>query len=197
MLLPTEVLARLVAGEWNAQKDFIDFETMPATRLARVANDALPAARAEFARRIADYAGDDLLCYFADGPADLVKRQEAVWAPILAWAQQDLGLAFRRASGIAHVDQPSETLAAVETAALALSDFQLAGLAAAAQIFGSAILALALLRGRLTAEEAFAASQVDETFQAQAWGEDAEAVHRTQAMASEATMLGRWFAALA
>lgn len=196
MVLPAESLAGLVAAEWNSQTEFIDFETMPATRLARAAIDALPAARRELARRVADYAGDDLLCYFADAPADLVRRQAAVWGPILDWAREDLGLAFRRATGIAHVDQPPESLAAVEAAALALTDFQLAGLAAAAQLLVSAILALALMNGRLTGEDAFAASRIDETFQAETWGEDAEAVRRAEAMAREAQMLDRWFEAL-
>lgn len=196
LVLPTESLARVVADEWNAQKDFIDVETMPATRLAKAAIDVLPAARVDLARRVTDYAGDDLLCYFADAPAELVRRQQAVWGPILAWAEGDLGLVFCRASGISHVDQPSATSAGVEAAALALTDFQLVGLAAAAQIFGSAVLALALMKRRVTPGEAFAASRIDETFQAETWGEDAEAALRGQAMAREAEMLGRWFTAL-
>ena len=196
MVLPTEALAQLVADEWGVQKDAIDFQTMPATRLARAGLDALPAARAEFVRRVAGYAVDDLLHYFAEGPAELVRRQEASWGPVLDWARDDLGLTFCRTSGIAHVNQPPETLASVETMALALTDFPLIGLAAAAPLFGSAILAIAVLKGRLSGEEALAASRIDEDFQADTWGCDAEAVERVQAMMIEAQMLDRWFEAL-
>jgi chaperone required for assembly of F1-ATPase len=78
-----------------------------------------------------------------------------------------------------------------------MDDFALAALALAAQIFGSAILALALARGRIGGAEAFAASQIDEAFQAGQWGEDAEAAARARNLEKEAEMLQAWFAALA
>ncbi|MGH7024105.1 MAG: ATP12 family protein [Caulobacteraceae bacterium] len=194
--LLTNALARLVAAEWDRQGQTVVRAEMPATRLANSVLDASPAARSETAKRIAEYAAHDLVCYFADGPTRLVQRQETAWTPLLAWADADLRLDFRRASSVAHVDQPAETLAAVEALAETLDDFTLAGLDAATPLFGSAVLALALLKGRLTGAEAFAASQIDETFQAETWGEDAEAARRAEAMAVEATMLEAWFASL-
>jgi chaperone required for assembly of F1-ATPase len=119
-----------------------------------------------------------------------------VWAPLIDWAAHDLGLAFESAEGIVHREQPSETLEAVEALAAGLDDFRLAGLALAAQLFGSAILALALERGRLDGAAAFAASRIDETFQAGQWGEDAEAAVWARSLQSEALMLESWFVAL-
>ena len=78
----------------------------------------------------------------------------------------------------------------------ALDDFALTGLAHATALFGSAVLGLALQRGRLSGEEAFALSRLDEAFQEEQWGVDAEAAERTQKLAAEAVMLERWFAAL-
>ena len=71
------------------------------------------------------------------------------------------------------------------------ADFALAGLAAAAALFGSAILGFALRRGELDGEAAFELSRLDETFQEERWGVDAEAAARADAMAKEAVMLGR------
>jgi chaperone required for assembly of F1-ATPase len=197
VVLPTEALARLIAEEWNAQKDFIDFETMPATRLARAALDALPAIRGDLARRVVDFADDDLLCYFAETPPKLVRRQQLVWQPILIWVEAELGQPIRRSIGVVHQDKSPTLLAAVEARALALSDLELAGLASAAQLFGSAFLAFALQAGRLSGAAAFAASRIDEVFQAETWGEDAEAACRTGAIEVDAQMLDQWFAALA
>ena len=59
-----------------------------------------------------------------------------------------------------------------------------------------AILAFALRRGELTAEAAFDLSRLDETFQEERWGVDAEAAARADAMAREAVTLERWFRAL-
>ena len=50
----------------------------------------------------------------------------------------------------------------------------------AAGLFGSAILALALQRGRLTGEAAFDLSRLDEAFQEEQWGVDAEAAVRSR-----------------
>jgi chaperone required for assembly of F1-ATPase len=197
MALPTEGLAELAALEWNSQAETIDFGTIPITQLAWRATDVLPSDVEDVVRRIVEYADHDLLCYFADSPAELVRRQEAAWTPLLQWAWQELGAGFRPTAGVAHVDQPPEALAAIEALALASTPFHLVGLDAAAHIFGSAILAFAVMKGRLGAMDAFAASQIDETFQAETWGTDAEASERRQAMAGEAINVGRWFQALA
>jgi chaperone required for assembly of F1-ATPase len=196
IVLPTAALADLIAGEWAAQGEAIVMASMPATRLAHVAIDAMPEGRGEAARRIAQFAADDLLCYFAPGPDELVARQTRIWTPLVEWARADLGLDFRSSVGVTHHDQPPATLAAVEALAAGLDDFRLAAALAAAALFGSAILALALSKGRLSGPEAFAASQLDDVFQAETWGEDAEAVDRAHAMAIEAAMLEAWFAAL-
>ena len=50
---------------------------------------------------------------------------------------------------------------------------------------GSLVIALALLEGRLDVAAAFAVSQLDETFQIEAWGEDTEAAARRHALAED------------
>lgn len=201
LVLPTEALARLVADEWAAQGDNILPETMPATRLAwgalTLADDERDAGvRHGAVARVAGFAETDLLCYFADGPPSLVERQERRWGPVIDWAEPALGASFHRTQGVIHQPQPPATIARIEALAGAESDFALAGLAAAAALFGSAILAFALRRGELTAEAAFELCRLDETFQEERWGVDAEAAARVDAMAAEAVMLGAWFAAL-
>lgn len=196
LLLPTLALAELVAAEWNAQKEVIALASMPATRLAYTALDMDAAARKDSVASIVRYARTDLLCYCADGPASLVERQTAAWGPLLAWAREDLGLAFSQAAGVVHQEQPPRTLARTEQLALGLDDFALAGGAFATALFGSAILAFAVMKGRIDASAAYAASRVDEAFQEERWGLDADAAARSDRLAVDARMLGGWFAAL-
>jgi chaperone required for assembly of F1-ATPase len=197
LILPTAALASLVAGEWAAQGSDILFATMPATRLAWTAlATAEPGAREAAAERIASFAGSDLICYFADWPATLLALQEALWGPVIDWAEIELGVAFHRTRGVIHQPQPEATIARVGEAASAEDDFALAGIAAATALFGSAILGLALRRGHLAADAAFQLSRLDETHQEERWGVDPEAAARAAEMAAEAQMLGRWFAAL-
>lgn len=195
--LPNPALAELVAAEWSAQGESIVFAHMPATRLAFTAIDRVPAAREAVAGEAARYAGSDLLCYFAEAPDALTHRQAERWGPVLDWAETELGLRFERAAGIVHRPQPPETLARAEQLAAAQDDFGLAGLAYAAPLFGSAVLALALQRGRLSGAEAFDLSRLDEAYQEELWGVDAEAAARAAAMRGEAEMLDRWFRTLA
>jgi chaperone required for assembly of F1-ATPase len=59
------------------------------------------------------------------------------------------------------------------------------------------VLGLAVERGHLTAADAYELSRIDEAYQAEHWGEDAEAVRRTTSARAEARALDQWFGALA
>jgi chaperone required for assembly of F1-ATPase len=194
--LPTAALAELLAEEWAAQDPWIDTASMPATRLAFTALDRTPQARGAVAEEVSRYAGSDLLCYFAEEPPALLEREVAHWGPVLDWAEAELGLSFERATGIVHRPQPAETVARAAALAAKLDDFALTGLAFAAALLGSAVLAFALQRGELSGEAVFDLSRLDEAFQEERWGVDQEAAERTAALRREALMLERWFAAL-
>ncbi|HXQ13029.1 MAG TPA: ATP12 family protein [Caulobacteraceae bacterium] len=196
LVLPTEALAQLVAAEWAAQGEHIDPVSMPATRLAWAALALDEAGRAAAVERVASFAGTDLLCYFADWPSDLLERQERRWGPVIAWADAALGVTFHRTQGIIHQPQPQGTLDRIAELAATEDAFTLTGLAEAAALFGSAMLAFALRRSELTADAAFDLSRLDEIFQEERWGVDAEAAARADRMAKEAVALGRWFWAL-
>jgi chaperone required for assembly of F1-ATPase len=197
VVLPTRALAELVAEEWAAQGETLALAAMHATRLANTAIESVPQAREATAQAIADYAASDLLCYYATDPAGLLERQQRLWIPVLERAQAEAGLRFIRAAGIVHQAQPPETLAQVKALALDLDDFGLTGLAFGAALFGSAVLAIAVERGWLSGEAAYALSRLDEAWQEEQWGVDDEAAERTVRLAGEAAMLQRWFAALA
>lgn len=196
LALPTRSVAEQVAEEWDAQHETIEMARMHATRLANTAIETISAAREGVADQIAQYAGSDLICYFADDPAALVARQEASWGPLLERAAADEGLRLVRCVGIVHREQPAETLARVREIALSLDDFNLAGLAFGTSLFGSAVLGVALHRGWLSGEDAYDLSRVDEAFQEEKWGVDAEAAERVERLRGEARMLERWFTAL-
>lgn len=196
MVLPTRALADLVAVEWAAQGDHIELAVMHATRLANTALDAIPAAREGTADQIAQYAGSDLLCYYAQDPAVLLERQVRHWEPVLERAEHEFDVAFVRAAGIVHQSQPEQTLAKVKAMALTLDDFGLAGVAFGTALFGSAVLAFGLSRGWMSGIQALELSRLDEIFQEEKWGIDDEAAERTARHMVEAQMLERWFKAL-
>jgi chaperone required for assembly of F1-ATPase len=190
--VPSERLANAIAAEWDAQTPDIHPETMPLTRLATTAIDRTAEKRDEVAAEVANYAGTDLVCYRADHPPALVARQEAVWQPLIDWAagRYDAGLAVT--SGIVPLAQSPASLKVFAGVVATLDDFRLTALQAATTACGSLVIALALHEGRLDADAAFAASQLDETFQIEAWGEDSEAAQRRAALAADIQATARF-----
>lgn len=183
LAVPDEAVAAAIVAEWAGQGEVIDPGSMPVTRLVNSALDGVArepeATRAEILR----YAGSDLLCYRADGPAKLDALQDEFWSPLIGWMQERFHARFVLAQGIVHVEQFPETIEAVDAALGDLDILRLAALNTITTLTGSAILAVAVLHGRLTAEEAWAAAHVDEDYQIGLWGEDEEA---------SARRAGRW-----
>lgn len=174
-VMPTLAMAQAAAAEWDAQQGAVKPESMPVTRAVNSAIDKLMVQFDEVVGLLAAYGASDLLCYRATGPEGLVARQAAGWDALLTWAAVDLGAPLRVTSGIVHVDQPAESLARMQDLTAAHSIFELAAFHDLVAITGSLVLALAVTRGRLTAEDAFGLSRIDEHWQAELWGVDDEA----------------------
>ncbi|MBX9934084.1 MAG: ATPase [Methylobacterium sp.] len=184
LTVSTEALANAVAVEWEAQVEVIDPAAMPLTRLANTAIDGVAPRFGEVAKDLCAYARTDLVVYRAGDPARLVAAQAAAWDPVLDWAHEALGARFILSEGIRHVDQPERSVEALERAVAAIEGpFRLAAAHTMTTLTGSLLIALSVVHGRLTPEEAWAAAHVDETYQAEVWGRDEEA---------EARMAGRW-----
>lgn len=178
--LPALELAEAVAQEWAAQRERIDPAAMPLTRLVNSALDGVAGREAEVAADIVKYAGNDLVCYRADQPDQLIARQAAAWDPVLEWAGECLGGRFLTATGIMHVEQDNRLLQGLGRRMGEFQALQLAAMHVMTTIAGSALLAWAVSERRLSAEQAWTAAHVDEDWQIEKWGEDAEAAARRQ-----------------
>lgn len=174
---PTRALADAIADEWRAQQDVIDPARMPLTRLANTIIDAVVTSREEVKDEITKYLGTDLVCYRADQPEGLVTRQSVQWDPIITWARDALGARFLLTTGIKHVAQPA---AAVAAAVRVIPDdaWKLGAVSVVTTLTGSALLALAVAEGAITAQEAWTAAHVDEDWNAEFWGQDDLAMKR-------------------
>jgi chaperone required for assembly of F1-ATPase len=182
LAVPTPELAGAIAEEWAAQGEYIDPPKMPRTRLGNTIIDGVAAARGQVAAEIRKYLASDLVFYRAEAPASLRARQAQHWDPIVAWARQALGADFQIATGVVHVAQPAAALdaaaAAIPDDAILENDWRLGALHVATTLTGSALLALALLRGAISAEAAWAAAHVDQDWNMEQWGRDEIALQR-------------------
>ncbi len=173
LAVPTAALADAIATEWQAVEAAVRPHAMPLTGLANAAIDIVAADPHAFAATLSAYARTDMLCHRADHPEALVARQAALWDPILRWAEARYDIVVRRTAGVSPIGQPRLTLDRLDAAYAAEPPFRLAALSPLVSLSGSAILPLALAEGRLEPNSAWAASLLDELWQAEHWGEDA------------------------
>lgn len=178
LVLPTRALAEALAVEWEAQEELVTPATMPMTRSANSAIDKVTVQRAEVAEMLAAYGDSDLLCYRADGPEGLIARQAAAWDPLLEWAAETLGARLMPRSGIIHEAQEAGALLALTDRVHGLSPFELAGFHDLVAISGSLVIGFAAFERAFEIEALWEASRVDETWQADQWGEDEEAAEQ-------------------
>ena len=172
LLLPTAPAGRLVADEWDAQESRIDPTVMPATRWANLANDKMPTTRTDVVQALVEYGGTDLLCYRATEPKALVDRQAAVWDDFLVWCETRWDAPLNVTQGLIPVPQPNQSLDNLRAAFSDFGPFSLAAFHDLVVISGSLVLALAIAEKKVTANEAWEASRVDENWQIEQWGID-------------------------
>ena len=196
LVMPNAALAAAIAAEWEAQETEIRPAEMPLTRLASTAIDRVAPQRSEIERQIAGYAATDLVCYRAAHPPELTARQEAAWQPLLEWAAQRYDAPLEIAAGVIPVAQPAASLRAFAAAVAEHDDCALAALHLATGACGSLVIALALSEDRIDAAEALAASQLDESFQIAAWGEDEEQARRRAGLAGDIAAAARFLSLL-
>ena len=175
LVVPSQPLAEAIAGEWRGVGENIDPRAMPLTGLANAAIDRVAPDREAFARALACYDETDLACYRAEGPRELVARQEASWDALLAWARRRYDVDFATTAGLVHVAQPAATVEQLGHAVAALDPFRLAGLSPLVTIGGSLVGGLAVLEKAMTPDQVWRAVSLDDQWQLERWGSDGEA----------------------
>ena len=175
VLLSQRGLAEAIAAEWDAQTAKIAPATMPLMQLVATAIDRIAPQPEPAVKEIVGYAATDLVCYRAERPADLVVRQNACWQPLVDWVTLRFDAPLQVTTGVLPQAQPAAAITAIRAAVASLDPLWLTALHSVTTSCGSVVIGLAVLERRLDAEGAWQASQLDETFQIEAWGEDAEA----------------------
>ena len=174
VLLPREDLAQKVAEEWRRQKKHINLAFMPSTRFAGGVMDKFMPNPEEARAEIIKYAHSDLLCYRVEGPSILVNRQKR-WDEVLDQLHREENIAFKTSIGISYIDQDKQDLTRFSALVEPLAGFELAAVHALTVLGGSAVLAMALYKGWLDHDTVWELCHLDEDYQAECWGRDAEA----------------------
>ena len=177
-IVPSEVLAQLLAKEWAEQGETIDPARFVARDLADHAIDTVSPDPAKTVEMLLAYADTDTLCYRAEPDEPFWHRQQAVWEPLVAEMERREDVRMERVSGIMHRPLKPETVDRLRARLTALDPFQLASLETLTGLAASLCIGLAALESEADGDALWNASNLEENWQAERWGEDAEAAER-------------------
>ncbi|MBC2670445.1 ATP12 family chaperone protein [Novosphingobium piscinae] len=195
-VVPSRGLAEGLASEWAGQGEQIDPARFVYRDMTDYAIDVVGPDRAQAIRELLPYGETDTLCYRAEPGDSLRREQDRVWEPLLVAAEARHGLAFTRIGGVIHRPQPAGTMARLETILAEADDFGLAALRNLAGLAASLVIGLAALEDGAAPEALWLAANLEEDWQAERWGHDAEAAARRERR-REAFLAAATFARLA
>ena len=177
-LVPSEPLALAMAAEWAAQGPTVDPVSLPLRDLADFAIDVVAPGRAAATAQLLRYAETDTLCYRAEPDEPLHDRQLTLWEPLLTAAETRWDIHFERVSGVIHRPQSTATLARLERVLAAHDHYTLAALTTLSALAASLTIALAALEPGADPAALWNAANLEEDWQIELWGADAEAAER-------------------
>lgn len=133
----------------------------------------IAADRDEIIDRLVKFSTTDMLLFWGNEKT-LIERQNKIWNPIIKWVNDSMACHFKATHGL-DVAENEEDGARVRHFLKSLSGKELAAFYAAALATRSVLLASALVRGKINAEQAFEAAYLEELWQAENWGSVEEA----------------------
>lgn len=196
LAVPASALGEAVAAEWRDARDEVAIDLMAMSRLSNAAIDHVAPRLAEVRQEALAYAKSDVLCYRASEPQKLRARQDAAWQPPLDWLAERFGARLTVAHGLFGEAASPEALARLSARLEAIGPFPLLAVRALTTAYGSLVLALGVLEDAWPADAAHDLSRLDEIYQIEDWGEDAEALARTRRIAGEVGELARFLSLL-
>ena len=193
-LVRSKALAEALAAEWAGQGDTIDPARFALRDMTDYALDVVPATRAEIVAKLLRYAETDTLCYRADPDEPLWHRQRKVWDPLVETLELREGVKLERVSGVVARPHTPETMDRLKMRLDSHDHFALTALEQLTSLAASLCIGLAALEENADGEQLWAAANLEEDWQVEQWGEDAQAAARSARRKSEFSMAGAFCA---
>ncbi|CAE6435765.1 unnamed protein product [Rhizoctonia solani] len=167
------LLASLIAIEWENQEKLIKPHALPMTSIASRAIDGLgdEGARFDLLAELIKYFDTDTICFHESRPPALVELQEEHWNPLIKWVESTYKVKINIFDSLLGNTQPKETKEVLMDEVNKLGQWETAAFERAVLTTKSFIIALALVKGRISVEQAAQAAQVEVVSQTQRWGE--------------------------
>ena len=144
----------------------------------------IPEQRSLILDKLVEFSLTDMMLFWGQNK-ELVAQQEKIWGPLLQWVEQEFDTKLKTTQNLDVPEQDQKLVYRLNFELQKLSDRQLVAFYAMAFRTRSVLLALAFVKGKINAQEAFQAAALEEIWQAEKWGKDEEAESRRQTMRQE------------
>ena len=181
--IPYKKIVQLILTELNKKTTSNDSVTY--IKITNSAIDKIIKDKDSFINKIASQIHSDTICYFSKTPESLLQLQIDSWKPLLKWIKKTYSVELNYSYSFEPLIQNKNNIQIIKEILVGCDVFKLSGISTLCQLTGSLVISLALCDSRLTYEEAFRASQLEESYQLSRWGKDSEASNRRKAISAD------------
>ena len=169
VLLPKE-LAVSVSKEWRSGQDFSKIKSKFYTKFCFRVFDYTALFKLKVFKKIIEYADCDLICYLAESPEELTKRQKKILSNYIDWSNQRFSIKLKVATGISYVKQEDKNKLIIQNYLERLNDIELTIIDELTNLTGSFFISCALFNKAVGAMDAWNASNIEDSYRIEKWG---------------------------
>ena len=176
--LPSMKLAKILLKDYESSFKSKPLNIVRPIKITNTAIDKIKPNNIFYINEITDNLNNDMICYFANSPVELVDLQNKEWLPLINYMKSSYNIELIYTSKLFSINQKPDSLFKLKNILNELNIFKLSAIYTLSQITKSIIISLALVNNKISAKKAFENSNLEELYQISKWGKDEEAFDR-------------------
>ena len=171
-------LAKILLKDYESSFKSKPLNIVRPIKITNTAIDKIKPNNIFYINEITDNLNNDMICYFANSPLELVDLQNKEWLPLINYMESSYNIELIYTSKLFSINQKPESLLKLKNILNEINIFKLSAIYTLSQITKSIIISLALVNNKISAKKAFENSNLEELYQISKWGKDEEAFDR-------------------
>ena len=180
--LPSMKLAKILLKDYESSFKSKPLNIVRPIKITNTAIDKIKPNNIFYINEITNKLNNDMICYFANSPIELVDLQNKEWLPLINYMESSYNIELIYTSKLFSINQKPDSLLKLKNILNEINIFKLSAIYTLSQITKSIIISLALVNNKISAKKAFENSNLEELYQISKWGKDEEAFDRLNAI---------------
>ena len=176
--LPSIKLAKILLKDYESSFKSKSLNIVSPIKITNTAIDKIKPNNIFYINEITDNLNNDMICYFANSPVELVDLQNKDWIPLINYMKSSYNIELIYTSKLFSINQKPDSLLKLKNILNEINIFKLSAIYTLSQITKSIIISLSLVNNKISAKKAFENSNLEELYQISKWGKDEEAFDR-------------------